>query len=1169
MALLSDSITVAGRYARSANLERDAAQLEPLDGYVVTARTLDVVERIVTAAATGPAGGAWSLTGPYGSGKSSLALLLDATLGARGNTRQAALALIDEVSPTVGELARQAHQRHGTHESGFHRALVTAQREPLSHTVLRALEAAVHHRHQKIPAKSRFWAAGTLRDALSDMATDDPRRTGPSPAALVEIARCLAEESPLLLVIDEFGKNLEAIRDGGADGDPYLLQQLAEAGQGSGLPIFIITLQHLSFDDCLAGAAGAQRREWAKVQGRFEDIAFVESPTQTRALIGTVFDVRDNQLQSRISRWGKSEAKKMRSLGIAELADPEVVAACYPLHPLASLVLPELCSRYGQQERTLFSFLAGSDPQSASSFIQETAVAQRRPLPLLGLDRVYDYFVASGTLNASASGQSSRWIEIASRLRDSYGLSLPQQRLAKAVALLNLVSSSGTVRASKQLLQLVDSNADETLVELEEAGIVTYREFADEYRVWHGTDVDIRGLVDAALQQVEHQTFVKILTSVHEPRPMVAARHSSEHDMLRIFSVRYFDGDQVEPLDAFSQYDGETLLMVGDTTSVPRLDPSAVAAKPVVAAIPTDMTELKESAYEVAAVLLALEDPAVVEDWVARRELSERLAQSRAAFDRASADTFSADTCKWILLDAGDGLELCPGRGSSALSQACDEVYRSTPAVGNEMLNRTDLTTQGSKARRLLLEGMIEHGDELDLGFTGYGPEMAMYRAFMERTNIHVGKQANGTEAFGEPTNESLRVAWGVMHSEFNRAKSRRVNLRDVYAALLLPPVGMKAAAVPVFVTAGLLASADRIALYEHGTFKPLLTPEISERMVRNPGHFDVKHFANTTGARRDVVDALAKRLNVRPARYKRRVANVLAIVGHLVSRVRRLDNYTLRTSFLPETTRNAREVLVAAVEPDELLFTALPEVLGFKPVSSDAKSYSNAESYADKVGEVLDELDRCYELLLSDLVGLLLEECAEHTRLAVCGQAAALENEVLDPAVRAFVLALANDTVDSDTDWMKAIATVVAKKAPAEWVDDDLERFHSALPEQVAAFRRLIALHAQIRVGGGTQFSALQVTLTRADGSEDIRLVSVDSAHRSLIENVLDRALNETARVTGSSKRAQQSLLALLGESLLSDSTPENHIGKHELITKETFKGHHSGEGRYRERHG
>ena len=78
MSKLTDGISVRARFARSANLERDLARSEPLDGYVVTARALDVVERMAETAATGTAGGAWSLTGPYGSGKSSLALLIDA-----------------------------------------------------------------------------------------------------------------------------------------------------------------------------------------------------------------------------------------------------------------------------------------------------------------------------------------------------------------------------------------------------------------------------------------------------------------------------------------------------------------------------------------------------------------------------------------------------------------------------------------------------------------------------------------------------------------------------------------------------------------------------------------------------------------------------------------------------------------------------------------------------------------------------------------------------------------------------------------------------------------------------------------------------------------------------------------------------------------------------------
>ena len=81
MTVLADHIAVLSRFARSANLERDVDRPEPLDGYIVTARALDVVERVAAAAASGPAGGAWSLTGPYGSGKSSLALLLDAAFG--------------------------------------------------------------------------------------------------------------------------------------------------------------------------------------------------------------------------------------------------------------------------------------------------------------------------------------------------------------------------------------------------------------------------------------------------------------------------------------------------------------------------------------------------------------------------------------------------------------------------------------------------------------------------------------------------------------------------------------------------------------------------------------------------------------------------------------------------------------------------------------------------------------------------------------------------------------------------------------------------------------------------------------------------------------------------------------------------------------------------------
>ena len=268
---------------------------------------------------------------------------------------------------------------------------------------------------------------------------------------------------------------------------------------------------------------------------------------------------------------------------------------------------------------------------------------------------------------------------------------------------------------------------------------------------------------------------------------MVAAKHSAKNDVLRVFRRRYANSsEQIEPLDAFSRFDGEVLLLVDSKGDVPEITRSWAGAKPIAAAIPGDVSALDTAAREVAAVHVALDDPSVTDDWVARRELSERLAQTRTALDRALTDSFSSDSCRWELL-VPEERELQGGRGSAALSDAADDIYRDTPRVRNEMLNRAELTSQGAKARSLLLKAMIEHGTEPDLGMQGYGPEVAMYRAFLQRTGLHGPDKRNGAMAFQKPADESLQPAWKTLQQEFKRSTSRRINLSDVYAACSRP----------------------------------------------------------------------------------------------------------------------------------------------------------------------------------------------------------------------------------------------------------------------------------------------------------------------------------------------------------------------------------------------
>ena len=88
-----------------------------------------------------------------------------------------------------------------------------------------------------------------------------------------------------------------------------------------------------------------------------------------------------------------------------------------------------------------------------------------------------------------------------------------------------------------------------------------------------------------------------------------------------------------------------------------------------------------------------------------------------------------------------------------------------------------------------------------------------------------------------------------------------------------------------------------------------------------------------------------------------------------------------------------------------------------------------------------------------------------------------------------------------------------------------------------MAAFRRLVALHAEYRVDGNGPFNSLRITVTESNGNEYIDLVSIDDNVRNEVTNTLNNVLDKLTKIVGSTDRAQSTLLALLSERLLSES--------------------------------
>jgi hypothetical protein len=431
---LGQVLHVRQRFLRSANVERDSDGPTGLE-YIPTERALEVLRRIVRAMREPFPARAWSLTGPYGAGKSSFALFLDALVGPNHDLRRvAAEPALRLADPELLEALRAARRDLGAEDHGFIRAVATAQRESAGITVARALATGVRrHWRNECPIE----VARAVRRL--EQAPDDARRVG-------ELLACLARHAPVLVVVDEFGKNLEHFADVGGEGDLFLMQELAERASGTyEHPAFVITLQHLAHEDYVSRAPAAQGREWSKVQGRFEDFSFVESSTSVVRLVAAALDRSQvpASLENRIGAWADAAAAGCEQLGLGSLllGGRETLAACYPLHPVALAVLPELCARYGQHERTLFSFLSSEEPHSLATFLADANVNERQ-LPALGLDWIYDYFVESVGTAAAASG-GVRLVEVATRLREAQGLDPDDARCLKAVGLLNLVSQGG------------------------------------------------------------------------------------------------------------------------------------------------------------------------------------------------------------------------------------------------------------------------------------------------------------------------------------------------------------------------------------------------------------------------------------------------------------------------------------------------------------------------------------------------------------------------------------------------------------------------------------------------------------------------------------------------------------------------------------------------------
>jgi hypothetical protein len=1101
---------VKPRMSKSTNVERDVSA-EALNGYIPTGRVLDVIRRIASGMIEPSSGRAFSITGPYGSGKSSFAVFLSALLDSTSSpTFKKAFQELTKADPELGKLWKTARKSFSADES-VSRAFVTAKTEPLVTTLSRGL--------------------------LDSVSTSKSTKTSSASAVLEDIKK-FAQKRPLVILVDEFGKNLEAFGDERASGDPYLLQEIAELSQGlAALPIVLVTMQHLAFDEYVMDAGSTQRREWAKVQGRFHDIGFLDSPDQSYLLIAASFEKKSPTDSALVRAWYKKQRDVLVSLdlgAVLEYAEPS-----YPLHPISMVALPDLCARFGQSERTLFSFLGGSEPGALPSLAgSKTEV----PLRFVGLDAIYDYFVGAAGSFIGASHSASRWIEVETRVRDASGLNSNEQSLLKSIGVLNLLSAGGQLRASKDVLVQIWNDCIVTRQKFEPAleslvrqGLVTYREFADEYRIWSGSDFNLRAAIESERRNLADLSIDHLLSSVAALEASVAGRHSQSTGVLRVFP-RFIVGPKVEQdfvdsLDA--TYDGMVLLAQG---ALPDFGTTQFV-KPILIALGRPEFSIRHVAIEVEAlkrVLLNLQNSS--DDWVAIHEVGERLAHASAELNSLLDGYWDPQFATWYLLEPNHEVtELPRYRNLSALlSDVCDSVYCSTPRVANEMIARRELTSQGAKARRTVVDAIFAKSSYETLGIEGYGPERAIYEAVICAPGFHAMSKIDGEWKLKDPRENEWKKVWVTLSKQMTSARDRRISLTELVSPLSLPPYGLKDGVLGLLSALLVAQHASDLALYEYGSLVLSIDGAVIERMLRNPDVFSVRNTGVSSGPRFEMIQALRSRLLMAE---NSEATSFLQVARALYREVRALEPFAQQTDLhLSKEARAVRKAFKEAVEPDLLIFETLPLVFErpLVPVALRRGQIFDSQDFANSLVDTLLELKSTYQCLLDrclESIGaaIALNANSEGFRERIYGQAVNVLDSIIQPKLKTFTYALTRDTLD-DRAWLENIAMVVCDGIPPRmWNDEQESKFQLQIVELGANFRRLQALLYDRLATSVDGYESRRITVTWPDGREISESVALSHQEMSAMDGILGGSLKKLEEVFGSEFEARKALSAWL----------------------------------------
>ena len=856
----------------------------------------------------------------------------------------------------------------------------------------------------------------------------------------------LGRENPLLvIVIDELGKFLEYAAKNNPEKELYFLQQLAEFANNSKYKILFITTVHQSFDTYSYELNKTLRQEWTKVKGRFTELTFNEPVEQLLYLAAehiegaAAFKHDHRAIKSALSVFENSKAFKGSFT-------KDLSEKLFPLDLIAANVLTMALQSYGQNERSLFTFLESTDLSGIAKFKQSAKS------PFYSLSNVFEYLTNHffTFLHSKHNPDSASWGAIRQaieQVENAFDSNLDDYlKIVKTIGLLNVFSLACAALDEKFLAKYAKiclgiSAPDAIIENLVGKSIIRYRKHSKRYVLSEEAEIDIElALIEAANRVSEISDIPTVLRKYFEFSPVLAKEYSYINGTSRYFQFEISEYPQV--LTPANEIDGYIHLIFNEG-----LDNAGEIAQIVEQSPSANIYVFYKNAKEIKSLLFDLEKTRKVlnenpNDKVARRELESIAAHQRILLNHFILNnlyTGSTDIT-WYWNNAYQPVN-SKKSFNKLLTNVCKQVYSSAPIFKNELVNKQRISSAIYTAKRNYFKGLVLKWNLHDLGIpeNKFPPEKMIFRSLLVDNGLSPFKDGNETILVpGDSFYELVKISNVFLNSTKHHPKP----LSAFVETLSKKPFKLKQGFIDFWIPSFLFLRRDDFALYTDGSFIPTITDDTLELIAKKPKDFQVKAF-DVEGVRLDIFNSYRSFLNQETKNKLGNDSFIETIKPFLVF-YRTLPEYAKFTQCLSKPALAIREAIAKSKDPEYTFFEAFPTALGY--VIQDLND--TPELLADYIltlQNAIKEIRTCYDGLINRFESfikhvILFEDSLisfDEFKPKLQQRYIGLKRHLLLNKQRTFVQRV-DSLLDDSKAWLSSLAQALIGKPLENLQDDD-----------------------------------------------------------------------------------------------------------------------------------